>query len=463
MSVQGSGPLGLISLDELLDLLNRGEVDTVMCATADPYGRLVGKRLTPHAFRELCVHGEGVNASTFVFAVDMDMNPIELPVSNLENGYLDFRLVPDLATIRRVPWDPNVVVIMCDSLLIDTDEPLSVAPRSILKAQLRHAADAGLTMKFASELEFFLSRTPPNEAWARGYRDLDMLSNYRSDYQMSQAARDEWFIAQIRNGMTAFGVPIESSKPEWGLGQQEITLDYTAALEMADRHVLFKHSVKELANRAGMTCTFMAKPAIDEVGSSCHLHMSLWSADGTEPLCWDPQSRGMSSVFGSFVGGMVDHVLELGVLLAPTVNSYKRYLPEQFAGTAITVGQDNRSCAFRLVGHGPSYRVENRIPGADVNPYYAYSAMIAAGLAGIERGREIPPIYAGNAWQDPSLRTMWWAMHQAVAAFEGSTLAREAFGSDVYEHLLQTVQKEVRAFETGCVTDWERIRYYERA
>ncbi len=453
---------GRISLDELLELLDEGGVDTVMCAAPDPYGRLVGKRLTAHAFRTLCVDGEGVNASTFVFAVDLDMNPIELPVSNVENGYKDFRLVPDLATLRRVPWEPTTVVALCDAYQSESDELLSIAPRSILRTQIQRASDQGIVMKFASESEFFLARTSPDEAWKRGYRDLEMLSNYRSDYQMLQAGRDEWFMAQVRNGLNDFGVPIESSKPEWGLGQQEVTLDYTTALEMADRHVLFKHAVKELAARAGMTTTFMAKPRIDEVGSSCHLHMSLWSCDDDQPLCWDASTGGMSPLFGSFISGLVEHVLELGVLLAPTVNSYKRFLPEQFAGTAIAVGHDNRSCALRLVGHGPSYRVENRIPGADVNPYYAYSAMLIAGLSGITRGLPAPPVRSGNAWSDPSVTSMWSAMHQAVTAFGQSALAEQAFGPDVYEHLLLTAQKEVRAFESGCVTDWETVRYYER-
>jgi len=448
-----------LTLEEVRQLLRRGDIDTVMCATPDPYGRLVGKRLTAQAFENLCVAGDGVNSSTFIFAVDMDMNPIELPVSNIENGYVDFRLVPDGETFRRHPWEPTTVVAMCDAYEAESDQLLAVAPRSILRRQIERAQQAGIVMKFASELEFFLARTAPNDAWARGYRDLEMLSNYRSDYQMQQAARDEWFIRELRNGMNAFGVPIESSKPEWGLGQQEVTLDYTTALEMADRHVLFKFAVKDLAFRHNMTCTFMAKPLIDEVGSSCHLHMSLWSA-ADEPLCW--ASGGMSPLFGSFVAGLLAHSLEMGYLLAPTINSYKRFLPDQFAGTAIALGFDNRSCAFRLVGHGASFRVENRIPGADVNPYYAYSATIIAGLAGIAANAETPMIHQGNAWADGNLPTMWSAMHQSIAAFEQSALAKEGFGPAVYEHLLLTGQRELQSFDSGCVTDWERLRYYER-
>ena len=450
-----------LDVEAVLALAAAGDVDTVMCAAPDPYGRLVGKRLTVPAFRRLVVDGEGVNASTFIFAVDLEMNPLELPLSNLDNGYVDCRLVPDVATLRRVPWEPRTVVALCDAYEADSDALVAVAPRSILKTQIDRARSLGLHAKFASELEFYLSRVAPQDAWARGYRGLEMLSPYRSDYQMGQAGRDEWFIGQVRNQLSAFGVPVESSKPEWGLGQQELTLDYTTALEMADRHVLFKHGVKELAARAGLTTTFMAKPKIDDVGSSCHLHMSLWS-EQDEPLSWSDAHHGMSPLFGSFVAGLVEHTLAFGLLVAPVVNSYKRFQPEQFAGTAIAVGHDNRSCAFRLVGHGPSFRVENRIPGADVNPYHAYAGMLAAGLAGVDAALPAPAVRTGNAWQDASVPTMWSAMHAAVDAFEQSKAALDAFGPEVHTHLLMTARAEQRAFESGCVTDWETLRYYER-
>jgi glutamine synthetase len=289
-----------------------------------------------------------------------------------------------------------------------------------------------------------------------------MLSDYRSDYQMTQSGRDEWFIHQIRSQMPAFGIPVESSKPEWGLGQQEVTLDYADTLAMADRHVLYKYGVKQLAHRAGLTATFMAKPDIDEVGSSCHLHVSLWSEDGETPGCWDEGAGGMSEVFGSFVAGQLEHAVELGLMFAPTINSYRRYKPDQFAGTAIALGHDNRSCAFRLVGHGPSFRVENRIPGADANPYHAFSATIAAGLAGIEASLDAPAVHQGNAWSDGELPLMTTAMHESVERFGASKVARQAFGEVVFEHLLGTARAEVRAFESGAVTDWEIKRYYER-
>ncbi|CAA9365441.1 MAG: glutamine synthetase family protein [uncultured Nocardioidaceae bacterium] len=452
----------VLDLAEFEELTRTGEIDTVICATPDPYGRLVGKRLTIEAFRNLGLSGDGINASSFVFAVDLEMNPLNLPVSNAENGWADIRLVPDLATLRRVPWESNAALVICDVHEYDSDTLLAVAPRSILKHQIARSEQHDVAFKFASELEFFVAATSPAEAWQAEYRNLRMLSDYRSDYQMTQSARDEWFIHQIRKQMPAFGVPVESSKPEWGLGQQEITLDYCDTLAMADRHALFKYGIKQLAHRSDLTVTFMAKPRIDEVGSSCHLHVSLWSRDARTPLCWSDDNRGMSATFGSFVAGQLASAVDLGLLFAPTVNSYKRYQPDQFAGTAIAVGHDNRSCAFRLVGHGPSYRVENRIPGADVNPYYAFSATIAAGLHGMEAGLATPPVFAGNAWEHGGMELMSTSFHQSIERFSGSKVAQHAFGDDVFEHLLASATAELRSFDSGTVTDWETKRYYER-
>lgn len=452
----------ILDLDQFERLVAAGEVDTVVCAAPDPYGRLIGKRLTIGAFRTLCLEGEGVNSSSFVFAVDIEMNPLDLAVSNADNGWVDIRLVPDLTTLRRVPWEPHALFVICDAYEMGSDRMLPVAPRTILKDQIARARERGLAFKFASELEFFVAAVSPQEAWRAEYRGMRMLSDYRSDYQVLQGGRDEWFIHQIRQQLPQFGVPVESSKPEWGLGQQEITLDYCETLEMADRHVLFKYGIKELAQRSDLTVTFMPKPKIDEVGSSCHLHVSMWDAETGAPLSFSEETGTMSPRFGSFVAGQVAHAVELGLLFAPTVNSYKRYLPDQFAGTAIAVGYDNRSCAFRLVGDGPSYRVENRIPGADVNPYYAYSATIAAGLAAIDAGEATPEVFAGNAWEHSEFPVMTTSLHDAVERFADSKLARAAFGDEVFEHLRDSAAAELRAFESGAVTDWEVTRYYER-
>ncbi|MFN3002519.1 glutamine synthetase family protein [Mycolicibacterium wolinskyi] len=451
-----------LDLDRFEELAAAGEITTVVCAAPDPYGRLVGKRLTIPAFRSLGLDGSGINASSFIFAVDLEMNPLDLPVSNAANGWVDIRLVPDLSTLRRVPWEPTAALVICDAYHMDSDQPLAVAPRTILRAQLERAAQHGMSFKFASELEFYLAATPPREAWELGYQNLKMLSDYRSDYQMIQAARDDWFIERIRNQMPEFGVPIESSKPEWGLGQQEVTLDYCDTLEMADRHVLFKYGVKQLANAADLTVTFMAKPKIDEVGSSCHLHVSMWSDDSGESLCWSPEHHGMSERFGSFVAGQLHHAADISLMFAPTINSYKRFQPDQFAGTAIALGNDNRSCAFRLVGTGPAFRVENRIPGADVNPYYAYAATIAAGLDGIERELPAPDIFDGNAWAGSGVTTVPIALHRSLELFAESKMARTAFGDEVFEHLLASAQSELEAFDSHTVTDWECRRYYER-
>lgn len=450
----------ILDLAAYHQLVEQGEVDTVMCVTPDPYGRLVGKRLTVGGFKTLCLDGDGVSASSFVFATDVELETIDLPVSNASNGWADVRFVPDLNTMRRVPWERNTVLVICDVYEPDSDRMLSVAPRTILRAQLERARQMGIRLKFASELEFYLAAAPHQDAWRAEYRDLPMLSSYRADYQMGQSGRDEWFIHQIRTFMPEFGISVESSKPEWGLGQQEVTLDYCDALEMADRHVLFKHGVKELAYKAGLTPTFMAKPLISDVGSSCHLHVSIWDVETGEPLCWG--GDGMSDIFGSFVAGQLEYAVEIGLLFAPTVNSYKRFLPNQFAGTAIALGMDNRSCAFRLVGRGPSFRVENRIPGADVNPYYAYSATIMAGLDGIERNAAKPGIFGGNAWEGEGVQFMSTSLHQSLDRFAASDLARRSLGDEVYEHILESSRHELQAFDSGVVTDWETKRYYER-
>ncbi|MCV7230163.1 glutamine synthetase family protein [Mycolicibacterium komossense] len=452
-----------LTLDEFTELADAGEINTVVCATPDPYGRLVGKRLTIPAFRSLGLSGSGINASSFIFAVDLEMNPLDLPVSNAANGWADIRLVPDLTTLRRVPWEPHVALVICDVYQSDSDTMLSVAPRTILREQVARAREQQLCFKFASELEFFLAATPPRQAWELGYQNLKMLSDYRSDYQMVQSSRDDWFIEQIRNQMPGFGVSVESSKPEWGLGQQEVTLDYCDTLEMADRHVLFKYGVKQLAHAADLTVTFMAKPKIDEVGSSCHLHVSMWAPDEDTSLCWSKEpGGGMSAKFGSFVAGQLRHAREVALMYAPTINSYKRFQPDQFAGTAIAVGDDNRSCAFRLVGRGPSYRVENRIPGGDVNPYYAYAATIAAGLDGIEHRLPTPDIFDGNAWTGDNVTLVPTSMHEALRLFAECKMARAAFGEEVFDHLLASSQSELSAYDSHTVTDWESRRYYER-
>ncbi len=450
-----------LSVEELEELAAQGEIDTVVCAAPDPYGRLVGKRLPVDSFRTLCLEGDGIHVSGVIFAFDLELTPVDLPIANATNGYRDIRLVPDLPTLRRIPWEPRCALVICDAYQAHGDSLIDVAPRTILRRQIARLAELDLSLKLASELEFYAYTIEPDAAREAGYANLPRITDNRSDYQLIQAARDDWFLGQIRTQMPEFGVPVEAAKPEWGRGQQEITLTYCEPLEMADRHVLFKYGVKDLARRNHVTVTFMAKPDVDDVGSSCHIHVSLWDGAGAVPLGSD--RKGIAPAFGSFVAAQIDHVLELGVLFAPTVNSYRRYRTNQFAGTTIALGDDNRSCAFRIVGHGPTLHLEHRVPGADANPYYAYSAVIAAGLQGIRDSRPTPPFHEGNAEEDGALEHMTGTMMASVARFAASALARESFGDEVFEHLLRSAQSEVDAFQLGPVTHWELQRYHERA
>jgi len=457
------GPGGPLQVDEYEDLVSTDGVDTVVCAVPDHYGRLVGKRLTPRSFSALALEGDGVRASSYLFATDIDMQPMELPFANAATGYADFRMVPDLTTLRRIPWEPHAVIVLCDAYEEGSDRAVPVAPRTILKTQLERASHHGLEFKFASELEFFLATDPRAGTDGQAVDKIPMTSTRRMDYSILQSAADEWFIRTLRNGLDRLGIPIESSKTEWGLGQQEITIDYAPALQMADWHVLFKHSVKQLATAAGLTASFMAKPGIDEVGSSCHIHASLWSATTGEPLdCQEDAPAHMSDTFAQFVAGQVAAACELGLLWAPTVNSYKRYTPNAFAGTTLVVGQDNRSCGFRLVGEHAGLRIENRIPGADVNPYHAFAATIAAGLHGIESRLARVPIYSGDAYSDSSLISMTATLHDSLAYFRGSEVARKAFGDSVHAHLADFAAAELAHFEHQAVTDWEISRYFRR-
>jgi glutamine synthetase len=456
------GPGGPLTLDEYTELVADAAIDTVVCAMPDPYGRLMGKRLNPRSFRTLALEGNGIHASAYLFATDINMDPMELPIANAHNGYADFRMVPDLPTMRRMPWEPHAVMVLCDAYEETSDALVPVAPRSILKAQLARAAAYDLDFRFASELEFYLATGKSAGTDGTAVADIPRTARHRMDYSILQSAEDEWFVRMIRTGLDRFGVPIESSKTEWGLGQQEITIEYAPPLQMADYHIMFKHFVKQLATAAGLTASFMAKPSIEEIGSSCHIHASLWSPGG-EPLDWDAGApEHLSERFGQFLAGQLAGARELGLLWAPTVNSYKRYVPDNFAGTSLVVGHDNRSCGFRLVGEGASFRVENRIPGADVNPYHAYAATIAAGLAGIDQRLPAPDVYRGDAYSDPSLDIMTTTMHESVRQFRHSSLARKALGDEVHAHLTGFFAAELAQFEHATVTDWEVSRYFGR-
>ncbi|MET1048629.1 MAG: glutamine synthetase family protein, partial [Acidimicrobiales bacterium] len=359
-------------------------------------------------------------------------------------------------------WLDATALVICDLFEEETGEPVEVAPRTILRRQLEKAAALGYTIKCGTELEFILFRQSYEEAADSGYRGLTPQNDYILDYHILQTTKDEYLIRQIRNGMDGAGVPVEFSKGEAEHGQHEINLYYAEALEMADRHTIYKNGVKEIAALNGQAITFMAKYAFDRVGSSCHIHSSVWDADGETSLMWDEDgTHHMSDVFRGWLGGQMAATRELAWCYAPFVNSYKRYQPDSWAPTAIGWGKDNRTLGLRVVSHGEGYRVESRIPGADANPYLALAAKVAAGLHGIENGLDPGDPYEGNGYEAEDLLRVPHTLVDAIELLEGSTVAREAFGEVVHRHLVNTAVQEWNEFNK-YVTDWEVRRGFER-
>jgi len=442
--------------------IRAGEIDTVLVVFPDLQGRLMGKRVTGHFFLDE-VLGNGVEACNYLLALDVDMEPLPgYRFANWEQGYGDVKARPDLATLRRVPWLERTALVVCDVVDAETGEPVEVSPRRILQRQVERAAALGYSVKCGSELEFYLFRESYDEAAARGYADLTPHSNVIEDYHILQTTRDEYLIRQIRNGMDGAGVPVEFSKGEAGRGQHEINLRYADPVEMADRHVIYKNGAKEIAALNDRSITFMAKYSMDETGNSCHLHSSLWSADGADPLDHDDAAPDhLSGPFRHYLGGLLATARELSYLFAPYVNSYKRYQPDSWAPTAIVWGRDNRTCGMRIVGHGPSLRVESRIPGGDCNPYLAFAATIAGGLHGIEHAIDPPPAFQGNAYEADDVARVPTTLVEAIAEFRASEVAAKAFGEDVHFHLMNTAKQEWASFNL-VVTDWERRRNFEQ-
>lgn len=455
---------GTLTPEALREHVATGEIDTVVVAFPDLQGRLVGKRFIGRYFVEHVLDGGGgLDACNYLIAVDIDMTPLPgYTFANWEQGYGDVHGVVDLPTLRRVPWLERTALVLCDLVDVETGEPVEESPRRMLRRQVERAAAAGYAVKIGAELELFLFRDSYEEAAAADFTGLTPHSAVIEDYHVFQTTRDEYLIRQIRNGVDAAGIPVEFSKGEAGRGQHEINLVYADALEMADRHAIYKNAAKEIAALNGRSLTFMAKYSMDEVGSSCHLHSSVWDAAGGCSLMWsDTAVDHLSDVARGWLGGLVAGGRELAWMYAHYVNSYKRYQPESWAPTALAWGHDNRTCGYRLVGRGPAFRVESRIPGADVNPYFAYAATIAAGLHGIEAGLEPPPAFSGNAYDAPDVAHVPSTLVEAIDELEASTIAREAFGSAVHHHLLNTARQEWAAFNR-VVTDWERRRNFEQ-
>ena len=436
-----------------LDELRRDEsLDTVVVAFTDMQGRLLGKRLHRDFFLEdVAEHGaEGCN---YLLALEMEMDPIPgYAIASWERGYGDFVMRPDLATLRRIPWLEGTALVLADVAWHD-GSPVAPSPRQVLKRQVERAAERGLTPMFGSELEFYLLRETYAEAHAQHYRGLTPSVPYILDYHILATSYDEPFIRTIRNSMHAAGIRVENSKGEAWPGQHEINFRFADAVAMADNHTIYKNGVKELAHQDGCSITFMAKPDHTWIGNSCHIHASLWRGG-------ENAFAGESDTFKQFLAGWIAGARELAVFLAPTINSYKRYAAGSWAPTTLAWGYDNRTCGFRIVGHGRSQRVETRIPGGDVNPYLAFAALLAAGLHGIEQGLELPRALEGNAYVSDAERFPS-TLREAIDALERGTIARAALGDDVVDHYLNYARTEQRLFDEVVIC-YERERLFER-
>ena len=444
-------------LKDLLRSIRAGEMHTVLLVFPDMQGRWMGKRATGRHFAET-VAGHGTHACSYLLTVDMEMDPVPgYELTSWTRGYQDFLLQPDSSTIRRLSWSPGAALIICD-LVDDARKPIPVAPRQVLRDQIARAAKKGYAVKMASELEFYLFRETYESAQKKGWHNLEHFGSYIEDYHMLQGAKEEFIIGDIRNLMEKAGIHVETSKGEWGPGQHEINLGYSDALQMADQHTLYKHGAKEIAIQKGVSLTFMAKFDAKLAGSSCHVHTSLWDKAGKKPLFWEGGKP--SVLFRRFLAGQMALAREFSFFYAPTVNSYKRYQSATFAPTRIAWAADNRTCGFRTVGEGGSFRIENRIPGADANPYLTFAATIAAGLYGIEKKMEPPPALRGNAYE-ADVAPVPKTLTEAIGLLEKSQAAREAFGETVFTHYLHTAKAEQAAFDRA-VTCWERERNFER-
>ena len=447
----------MLTLERLRVEASEDKIDTVVLAFTDMQGRLQGKRLSAEFFLEEVADNfsEGCN---YLLAVDVEMNTVDgYEMSSWDRGYGDFVLVPDLSTLRRVPWHDGTALVSADLTWLD-GSPVLASPRQILRAQENRLAERGWTAMVGTELEFVVFTDSYEQAAAKDYRDLVPANGYNVDYSILGTSRIEPLLRRIRNEMAGAGLYVESAKGECNLGQHEIAFRYADALTTCDNHSIYKTGAKEIAAQDGCSITFMAKPNVRE-GNSCHIHLSLRGADG-EPVLAGDGAHGLSELGEHFLAGQLAAMREFTMCYAPNVNSYKRYVPGSFAPTSVRWGPDNRTCALRLVGHGASLRVENRVPGGDVNPYLAVSAMIAAGLHGIDHELPLEPAVAGNAYLDTSAKVPH-TLRDALDLWQKSTLARQAFGAEVVEHYANYGSVELDAFN-AAVTDWELRRCFER-
>ena len=448
-----------MSIEALRAGVADGSIDTVVVAMTDMQGRLTGKRIHGQFFLdEVLKHGtEGCN---YLLAVDVDMNTVAgYEMSSWERGYSDFALVPDMNTLRLIDWQPGAVLVLADVQWLDHTDVVA-SPRQILRKQVKALNEAGMEAMCGTELEFVVFKDTYEEAWNKGYKNLIPVNQYNVDYSILGGSRIEPLLRRIRLSMANAGMVVESVKGECNFGQHEIAFKYSDALSNCDNHVVYKNGAKEIASEEGYALTFMAKPNEKE-GNSSHIHLSFRGLDGSMVMVDEKdKEQGMSDVGRQFVAGQIAHLREMTLLFAPNINSYKRFVPGSFAPTAIRWGRDNRTCALRLVGHGPSLRLENRVAGGDVNPYLAVSGIIAAGLDGISKKMVLEPAFQGNAYESDSAR-LPSSMPEALELWENSSWIKEVFGAEVQAHYANMAKIEIAAYGKA-ITDWELFRNFER-
>jgi len=452
----------MLTSKELAEAADSGEIDTVVVCFPDMQGRLVGKRCQAEYFLD-GAH-EGIHACNYLLANDIDMEPVPgYAVSNVEKGYGDFVMKPDLGTLRRIPWLPATALVLCDIVEPQHHEALTHSPRAMLKRQIARLGAKGMSSRVASELEFYLFDETYDGAQTKGWQNLKTTGSYIQDYHVFQSTKEEGVLRAMRKGLQGAGIRVETSRGEWGPGQEEINVGYTDAVSMADWHVILKNGCKEIAYSMGKAITFLAKWRYDLAGSSCHIHASLWDAAGNTPLFFDPQEEhGMSSLMRHYLAGQLAYAREITWFLAPYINSYKRIQAGTFSPTKAIWSLDNRTAGFRLCGaDSESIRIECRIGGADLNPYLAFSALIAAGLAGIEQKLELEEPYTGNAYKGEELREVPKTLREATELMKNSKMLCSAFGDGVIEHYVHTAEWEQFEYDRR-ITDWELRRGFER-
>ena len=455
-------PTGLLTPEQLKDLVDAGRIDTVLVVFTDLYGRFMGKRLDAGYFLDAAADG-GTGACDYLLTVDMEMEPVPgYAFANWESGYGDVHLTPDMSTLRVATWLDRTAMVICDVHRGSAHEPVAQAPRWMLRRQIERAAQMGFDVMAGSEIEYYIFRDSYRDAVGKAHRDLEPAGWYREDYHIFQGTRVENLNGAARRHLRDSGIGVECTKGEWGLGQHELNLHYSDVLTMADHHAIYKQCLREIADSLDMSVTFMAKYAADQAGSSCHVHVSLWSG-GANAFAGSRRIGPVeaSDVFRWFLGGWIEHVPELMVLYASTVNAYKRYQPGSWAPTGLAWSGDNRTAGFRIVGDDQSLRIENRIPGADCNPYLVYTAALASGLDGVARQIEPPESYTGDAYAAKDVAHVPRTLAEAVELFDRSGFARQALGDDVVDHYAHFFRTEQAAYDRA-VTDWERQRYFER-